>query len=111
MGADKKDRQKSLEVVYATTQQEAKQQGLDAESAAARRTAAVEAERTEDAKQDATITPAKDGTPAKYDYKKLGVTDKVTAEQQALIDQIKRKLIESDPDGDALLEEIRKLLV
>jgi hypothetical protein len=90
MGADKKDRQKSLEVVYATTQQEAKQQGLDAESAAARRTAAVEAERTEDAKQDATITPAKDGTPAKYDYKKLGVTDKVTAEQQAVIDQIKR---------------------
>jgi hypothetical protein len=111
MGADKKDRQKSLEVVYATTQQEAKQQGLDAESAAARRTAAVEAERTEDAKQDATITPAKDGTPAKYDYKKLGVTDKVTAEQQALIDQIKRNPTAGYMDELVKNEESKKLLL
>lgn len=90
MGADEKERRKNLDVVYTTTQQEAREQGLDAETAAAARATAVEAERTEDAKQDATITPAKDGTPAKYDYKKLGVTDKVTAEQQAVIDQIKR---------------------
>ena len=111
MGADKEDRQKSLEVVYATTQQEAKQQGLDAESAAARRTAAVEAERTEDAKQDATIMPAKDGTPAKYDYKKLGVTEKVTTEQQAVIDQIKRNPTAANIGELMLDEESQKLLL
>lgn len=111
MGADEKERRKKLDVVYTTTQQEARQQGLDAETAAATRAAAVEAERTEDAKQDATITPAKDGTPAKYDYKKLGVTDKVTPEQQALIDQIKRNPTASHMDDLVKNEESKKLLL
>ena len=84
---DKKKRGERLSGVYDAVQKEVKAQGLDPESVAQRRAADVAAERATDAAADARVT-SPDGKPA-YDYKKLGVTDKVTADQQKLIEQIK----------------------
>lgn len=87
MGKTPEERQKALDTVYTNTHAEAKRQGLDAESVAQKRAAEVEAERAANAASDARI-PNGAGSK-KYDYKKLGVAEKVTPEQQKLIDQIK----------------------
>jgi len=88
--SDKDKRHEILDKIFLTTQEEAKRQGFDPESVAARREAKRAAMTAEEKASDATLVPASDGAAAVYDYKKLGVTEKVTPEQQQLIDNIKK---------------------
>lgn len=111
LGTDKKKRQQTLDSIVTQTQEAATQQGIDTDTLAAARAEAVAAERAADAAADATIVPKTNTTAAVYDYKKLGVTDRVTAEQQQIIDNIKRNPSAAYIDSLMQNEQSKKLLL
>jgi ribosomal protein S20 len=92
-GGNEKAVTEQMNKIYDTAITEAKEKGFDTSSGVAAQTAPA----PEPQQQQAASPPAAASAKAKYDYKALGVTEKVTAQQQAVINEATK-----DPTGAAM---------